>query len=191
MLDGSLRTLGDAELFAYLCVHGASHCWFRLKWLADLNAWLAGQARATRSSASTATPRRWGSGPAPARRCVLCNRLLGLALAAGAGAGAERRRLRMLVAAALDAMVGADAETELARRPFGPVPHAAGAVPARPRRRLLPRPVRHAVPEPGRHAEISAAARAALPLSVAAPAASGCCASAGDARRCGPQGAGA
>ena len=41
VLDGSLRTLGDKELFAYLCVHGASHCWFRLKWLADLNAWLA------------------------------------------------------------------------------------------------------------------------------------------------------
>jgi hypothetical protein len=35
-----LPTLCDEELFAYLCVHGASSAWFRLKWLADLNALL-------------------------------------------------------------------------------------------------------------------------------------------------------
>lgn len=36
-----LRTLGDGELVAYLCVHGATHGWARLKWLADLAALLA------------------------------------------------------------------------------------------------------------------------------------------------------
>jgi len=36
-----VRTLAPGPLFAYLCVHGASHGWARLKWLADLNALIA------------------------------------------------------------------------------------------------------------------------------------------------------
>ena len=35
-----LRTLGEEDLFAYLCMHGALHWWHRLKWLADINALL-------------------------------------------------------------------------------------------------------------------------------------------------------
>ncbi|WP_324808156.1 nucleotidyltransferase family protein [Sphingomonas sp. LY29] len=35
----ALPTLADPELFAHLCVHGASSCWFRLKWIVDLSAW--------------------------------------------------------------------------------------------------------------------------------------------------------
>jgi hypothetical protein len=38
-----LHTLGNEDLFAYLCMHGALHWWNRLKWLADVNALLAGQ----------------------------------------------------------------------------------------------------------------------------------------------------
>lgn len=38
----SLPTLDRDELFAYLCVHGASSCWFRLKWITDLAAMLHG-----------------------------------------------------------------------------------------------------------------------------------------------------
>lgn len=34
----SLPTLAEEELFAYLCVHGASSLWFRLKWITDLAA---------------------------------------------------------------------------------------------------------------------------------------------------------
>ncbi len=37
-----LPTLAADELFAYLCVHGASSAWFRLKWIADLAALLSG-----------------------------------------------------------------------------------------------------------------------------------------------------
>ena len=33
-----LASLADEELFAYLCVHGASSLWFRLKWITDLAA---------------------------------------------------------------------------------------------------------------------------------------------------------
>ena len=35
-----LPTFADAELFAYLCVHGASSAWFRLKWITDFAALL-------------------------------------------------------------------------------------------------------------------------------------------------------
>ena len=37
-----LPTLPREELFAYLCVHGTSSAWFRLKWAADLAAFLRG-----------------------------------------------------------------------------------------------------------------------------------------------------
>jgi len=37
-----LPTLTCEELFAYLCVHGTSSAWFRLKWAADLAAFLRG-----------------------------------------------------------------------------------------------------------------------------------------------------
>lgn len=36
-----VETLATAPLFAYLCVHGASSAWFRLKWVADLAGLLA------------------------------------------------------------------------------------------------------------------------------------------------------
>jgi hypothetical protein len=39
-----LPTLAADELFAYLCVHGASSAWFRLKWITDLAALLHRQA---------------------------------------------------------------------------------------------------------------------------------------------------
>jgi hypothetical protein len=32
----TLATFANDELFAYLCVHGASSAWFRLKWISDL-----------------------------------------------------------------------------------------------------------------------------------------------------------
>jgi len=38
-----LPTLALEELFAYLCVHGASSAWFRLKWITDLAALLHGR----------------------------------------------------------------------------------------------------------------------------------------------------
>lgn len=38
--DVRLPTLADDELFAHLCVHGASSAWFRLKWITDLAALL-------------------------------------------------------------------------------------------------------------------------------------------------------
>lgn len=34
----SLPSLSDVEFLLYLCVHGAQHAWFRLKWVADIAA---------------------------------------------------------------------------------------------------------------------------------------------------------
>ena len=39
----ALPTLARDELFAYLCVHGASSLWFRLKWITDLAALLSAE----------------------------------------------------------------------------------------------------------------------------------------------------
>ena len=39
----SLPTLAEDELFAYLTVHGASSAWFRLKWISDFAAFVAGR----------------------------------------------------------------------------------------------------------------------------------------------------
>jgi Uncharacterised nucleotidyltransferase len=35
-----LATLSDADMMVYLCAHASRHCWFRLKWLADIGALL-------------------------------------------------------------------------------------------------------------------------------------------------------
>ena len=50
-----LRTFGEDDLFAYLCAHGAFHCWFRLKWLADIGALLTRQPEGPRAGPRTTT----------------------------------------------------------------------------------------------------------------------------------------
>ncbi len=105
--DGlALRTLAPTELFAYLCVHGATHAWSRLKWLADLGGLLAaqdddGRAHLYRRACDL------GAGRCPASALLLCEALLGIALprdvalAIRGDAGARR-----LASLALEAMAG-------------------------------------------------------------------------------------
>lgn len=74
-----LRTLNNDALFAYLCAHGARHGWARLKWLADLNAFLACRSmtdieRLYRNAVSLEVGR-----PAAAA-LLLCRKLFGTAL---------------------------------------------------------------------------------------------------------------
>jgi hypothetical protein len=75
----SLPTLTVEDLFAYLCVHGASSAWFRLKWLADLTALLhhRGPDETERLYRSA---RARNAGRAPAQALLLANRLFGLQL---------------------------------------------------------------------------------------------------------------
>ena len=112
----ALRTLAPDELFAYLCVHGASHGWSRLKWLADTAALLShetpeGLERLYRRSQSL------GAGRCPAQAMLLCNRLLGTELPQSLEAELNSdAKVRRLVAVALDAMAGGGAEIEIEDR---------------------------------------------------------------------------
>jgi hypothetical protein len=75
-----LRTLGDEDLFAYLCMHGACHCWNRLQWLADVNALLTATDRSIEQLIGAATVR--GAGRAADQALLLCSRLFTTSLPA-------------------------------------------------------------------------------------------------------------
>jgi len=119
VLGDGVATLADRELFAYLCVHGASHCWFRLKWLADLNAWLTSK-RQEELEALHRFAKAEGVGECAGQALALCRGLLGLRLPASLEPELTRLKVRLLVAGALDAMAGGGAELDLQRRPLGP-----------------------------------------------------------------------
>ena len=70
-----LRTLGEEDLFSYLCVHGALHCWNQLKWLADIGALLTSDGSAERLNRAAEAR---GAGHAAAQAMLLCQRLLGM-----------------------------------------------------------------------------------------------------------------
>ena len=74
----SLRTLALDEMFAHLCVHGASSAWFRLKWISDLAALI------TRSSADIDHLHRrsqdLGAGRAAAQGLLLAHHLFDIAI---------------------------------------------------------------------------------------------------------------
>jgi hypothetical protein len=116
---GSLRTLPPGMLFVYLCVHGATHGWSRLKWLADLNAFLSTcdegviedyfrQARAL------------GSDRCAAQALVLCERLFARPLPGRLAAELTGdRRVQRLAVMALEIMIGPRPEVDMHDRAFG------------------------------------------------------------------------
>lgn len=105
----AIRTLREADLFAYLCVHGATHAWSRLKWLADFNALIAHMAdadveRLYRHAESL------GAGLCAAQALLLRQALLGAPLPATLDARLRAdRRSRRLLEVALAAVAGEDA----------------------------------------------------------------------------------
>ena len=115
----TLRTLGDEDLFAYLCFHGAQHAWSRLKWLADLAAWLATKPpqdveRLCRAAKAA------GTGRAPEQALLLCEELFGTSLPPSLAATMPKDRVnRWLVSIALSAMAGGGATQQTHDRPFG------------------------------------------------------------------------
>jgi len=70
-----------ADLFTYLCVHGATSFWDRLKWLADIRALLAG-AREDEIAQLQAHSEGLGTGRCTALALQLCHRLWNQALPA-------------------------------------------------------------------------------------------------------------
>jgi hypothetical protein len=75
----SLPTLGPDELFAYLCAHGATHGWSRLKWLADVAA-LAGREEQSEIERLHARTVALGAGRSAGQALLLSSILFGLDL---------------------------------------------------------------------------------------------------------------
>jgi hypothetical protein len=118
--DAEIPTFRIEELFVYLCVHGAQHAWFRMKWLADVAALLATIPSSDIEGLYRAAQRR-GSGRCAAQALLLCARILGVELPAALRVELLRTATApLLEALALDAMLGrGEAEVELADRAFG------------------------------------------------------------------------
>lgn len=117
-----LRTLGDAELVSYLCVHGATHGWSRLKWLADLAALLA-----VRSPQEIEDLHRraveLGAGRSSAQAFLLCAELLAIPMSNQLRTELEKDPVnRWLQRAALRTMAGRYLEKELDDSIFGTAP---------------------------------------------------------------------
>ena len=71
-----LPTLAGDELFAYLCVHGASSAWFRLKWITDLAA-LLHNCPTEEIERLYNRSQQLGAGRAAAQALLLANRVYG------------------------------------------------------------------------------------------------------------------
>lgn len=117
-----LSTLAMDELFAYLCVHGATHAWSRMKWIADVAALLsaAGMAEVERLHRRSLD---LGVGRCSGQALLLCETLFGFELPSGLSAQLRAdASLRRLVRIALAAMGGRNVETELDDTVLGTVP---------------------------------------------------------------------
>jgi len=110
-----LPTFADDELFAYLCVHGASSAWFRLKWITDFAAFLHGRSPKA-IEALYERSQHLGSARAAAQALLLTERLYALPLDDGL-----RRRLRRSPASRwlARAALGDLLSGEPTERPFG------------------------------------------------------------------------
>lgn len=74
-----LPTLAPEALFAYLCVHGASSAWFRLKWICDFAALLDGVAPAEIERLYVRS-QHLGAGRAAAQALLLADHLFNIGL---------------------------------------------------------------------------------------------------------------
>ena len=115
----SLTTLDQDHLFAFLCVHGASHGWSRLKWLADIYALLPQDRPEERLRLYRRAVELGAARPA-GQALLLCRELLGMPL--------EARLLRefegdlaltLLTKAALITIRRGGSEREIYDQPFG------------------------------------------------------------------------
>lgn len=108
-----LETLARDELFAYLCVHGASSAWFRLKWVADLAALLAGSDEAETSRLYDRAA-GLGAGAPAAAALILAHQLFGAAVTPEQLRDWRRRAaVHLLVHASMKSMTGSRGEVEL------------------------------------------------------------------------------
>jgi hypothetical protein len=117
-----LPTLARDELFAYLCVHGATHAWSRMKWIADVSA-LVSRFESRELDRLYRRSLELGVGRCSAQALLLSERLFGLKLPAELSAELRAdAATRRLVRIALRTMAGRHAETELDDTVLGTVP---------------------------------------------------------------------
>lgn len=109
----SLRTLSMPDLLLYLCVHGANHMWFRLKWLADVHAILRQSGPETLERLQ-ADAKGQGCERAVGQALALMERLYGFPDPQGFPGAATAS----LVNEALTAMTAGNAASELETIPF-------------------------------------------------------------------------
>jgi hypothetical protein len=115
-----LPTLREEELYSYLCVHGATHGWSRLKWLADVAALLGGKP-AAETERLHRVAETLGAGRSSAQALLLCAELLSLPLPPRLQQELESdRATRWLTQLACGAMAGHGA-TELDDTMFGTI----------------------------------------------------------------------
>lgn len=114
-----LATLPTDELFAYLCVHGASSAWFRLKWIADVGA-LLGACPPHEIERLYRRSQALGAGRAPAQALLLCERLFATPLPPALGAELRSDRInRWLLAIGLRKLAGRTLTAELNEKLLG------------------------------------------------------------------------
>ena len=114
-----LATLRTDELFAYLCVHGASSAWFRLKWIADVGA-LIGGCPPDEIERLYRRAGQLGAGRAPALALLLCERLFATPLPPELAAELRSDRVnRWLLAIALRKLAGRTMTAELEDKLLG------------------------------------------------------------------------
>jgi hypothetical protein len=105
--DIQLPTLAPDQLFAYLCVHGASSAWFRLKWITDFAA-LASRRSPNELEQLYARSQELGAGRAAAQALLTADRLYGTLSGSTLGRSLRRSRAnRLLADAALQQLAGA------------------------------------------------------------------------------------
>lgn len=115
----ALPTLGSQELFAYLCVHGASSAWFRLKWLADFAALLHRRSD-DEIERLYAASQRLGAGRAAGQALLLAEQLFGTGVGDELFARLKRdRRTRWLAAMAFRQLAGPGSLAEPTERRLG------------------------------------------------------------------------
>jgi len=114
-----LETLRADELFAYLCIHGASSAWFRLKWIADVGA-LIGACPPEEIERLYRRSQEMGAGRAPAQALLLCERLFATPLPPALAAELRSDRVnRWLLAIALRKLAGRTLTAELSEKLLG------------------------------------------------------------------------
>ncbi len=104
-----LPTLATRELFAYLCVHGASSAWFRLKWITDFAALLNGCTE-KRIAELYRESQELGAGRAAAQALLLANRIYRTPLDRGLRAELGRDRANRWLADAAAAQLARPGE---------------------------------------------------------------------------------